>query len=44
MQSFEEVKKQAEAALAEATNFLPALDESEHEIAGLQRNTRETAE
>ena len=44
LQPFEEVKKQAEAALAKATNFLPALDESEHEIADLQRNARDTTE
>ena len=44
LQPFEEVKKQAEAALSGAMNFLPALDESEHEVADLQRNAREATE
>lgn len=44
LQPFEEVRKQAEAALAEAANFLPALDDSEQEIASLEKSAKEAAE
>jgi hypothetical protein len=38
------VQEEAQAALVKAQGFLPALDESEEEMEGLQRNAQEVEE